>query len=60
MNNLSCHIVVEIGGMDLILWVVKLDYRFDVSKLNAIVLVAFLRSIAEKRLNGRLILSHCC
>ena len=59
-DGLFYHIVVEIRGLDLILWVVKLDFGFDVSKLNAIVLVAFLKSIAGKRLNGRSILSHCC
>ena len=46
--------------MDQTLGVVKLDFGFDVSNLNAIVLVAFLRSIAGEKLNGRPILSHCC
>ena len=60
MDGIFCHIVVEIRGLDLILWVVKLDSGFDVSNLNTIVLVAFLRSIAGEKLNGRLILPHCC
>ena len=46
--------------MDQTLGVVKLDFVFDVSNLNAIVLVAFLRFIAAEKLNGRLILPHCC
>ena len=46
MDGLFHQIVVEIRGMDQILGVVKLDFGFDVSNLNAIVLVAFLKSIA--------------
>ena len=45
-DNLFYHIVVEIRDMDQTLGVVKLDFGFDVSNLNAIVLVAFLKSIA--------------
>ena len=60
MNGLFCHIVVEVRGMDQILGVVKLDFGFDVSNLNTVVLAPFLRSIVGERCNGRPTLSQCC
>ena len=60
MNGLFHHIVVEIRGKDHLLGVVRLDSGFDVSNLNTSVLVAFMRSIAGEKLNGRPILPHCC
>ena len=58
--GLFYHIVVEIRGVNQTLGVVKFDFVFDVSNSNVIVLVAFLRFIAAEKLNGRLILPHCC
>ena len=50
--------VFEMRGMDQILGVVKLVFEFDVSNCSAVVLVAFLRSVAKDRPNERSILTH--
>ena len=60
MDGLLYHNVVKIRGMDQILGVVKLDSGFDVSNLNTVVFVEFLRSIVGETFNERLTLSHCC
>ena len=57
MNGRFHQIVFEIGGMDQILGVVKVDFGFDVSESSTVVQVAFLRSVAGKRPNERPILT---